>query len=70
MTRYDKARSGKRSYVKPALTRVELVPDEAVLGNCRVTTASTGRGSTPYCRSSDMCSLLGSSTTQAGPQQR
>ena len=50
----------KPPYSKPELRRVELRPDEAVLGNCK-TTGSAGPGSGSSCApSGSSCSTQGS----------
>jgi hypothetical protein len=47
----------KKPYVKPEVTQVDLVPEEAVLGNCK-TANSSGPGR-PLC-STIMCMTQGS----------
>lgn len=48
----------KKSYAKPAITEVKLRPDEAVLGNCKIS-GSAGPVSTS-CASPTACSSLAS----------
>jgi hypothetical protein len=52
--------AGKRPYASPVVSRVELRPEEAVLGNCKSTTAS-GVGNS-RCRVFPIppCSSIGS----------
>jgi hypothetical protein len=49
----------RRPYEPPSVERVELRPDEAVLGSCK--TGSAGGGPRAFrCRSAATCSTLGS----------
>ncbi len=70
MTSDRENRSGKRHYVKPAVTRVELVPEEAVLGNCRTTTRSSRVDLGDGCRNIGNACLYGTSAAQATPQRQ
>lgn len=36
------AQGGRKPYVKPEVRKVTLAPEEAVLGNCKVSAATTG----------------------------
>jgi hypothetical protein len=49
----------RKPYVKPVIASVNLIPDEAVLGNCK----GTG-GPTAY--SGDVCTLGGTSCLAEG----
>jgi len=49
----------KRTYQKPTLIEVALRPDEAVLGNCKVSGAS-GPGAFGSCKPVANCSSQGS----------
>ena len=50
----------KQPYVKPELKRVDLRPEEAVLGNCKVgTTAGPGSGGS-CAPAGSSCSVQGS----------
>lgn len=53
------ASAGKRPYVAPSVRRVELRPDEAVLGACKAATAGGGPRAS-RCRSVSTCSTIGS----------
>jgi hypothetical protein len=55
----DKRATDKSPYVKPSMKRVQLKPDEAVLGNCK-TTISTGSGQTPCHVTPNPCNVAGS----------
>lgn len=47
----------KKPYLKPQLRKVELRPEEAVLGNCK---SGVTAGPTPTCSAVGNCSTLGS----------
>ena len=49
---------GKKPYVKPQVKRVELKPEEAVLGACK--TASLGGPAQSKCNLPANCSSIGS----------
>ena len=53
--------AGKRPYTSPVVSRVELRPEEAVLGNCKSATAN-GPGGGGRCRRTPLppCSSIGS----------
>jgi hypothetical protein len=53
--------AGKRPYAPPAVSRVELRPDEAVLGNCKSASRGAGPGG-PTCARTPLppCSIAGS----------
>lgn len=53
----NKSSQPKKPYLKPQLRRVDLRPEEAVLGNCKTTGAA---GPTPTCDALGSCSTLGS----------
>ena len=48
----------RKPYLKPQLRKVDLRPEEAVLGNCK--TNGTTAGPTPTCVVVGSCSTLGS----------
>ena len=50
--------TAKRSYVKPAIRRVHLKPEEAVLGGCK--TASTSGPVHPHCTLPTPCAAIAS----------
>jgi len=50
----------KRLYDKPVLIRVPLRPDEAVLGHCKTTGASTTGPGNSNCHNPANCYSLGS----------
>jgi hypothetical protein len=54
----EKAIKEKKPYVKPEIKKVELRPEEAVLGNCK-TGVSAGPGS-GTCNTPSACSAIGS----------
>jgi hypothetical protein len=54
----EKESKEKKPYVKPEIKKVELRPEEAVLGNCK-TGVSAGPGS-GTCNTPAACSALGS----------
>lgn len=47
---------GKRSYQKPQIKEVKLVPEEAVLLNCKAVTGANRAA--PKCRSVSACTNL------------
>ena len=48
----------RKPYVKPAIASVNLIPDEAVLGNCKI---GSSLGPTVTCEIEAVsCSLVGS----------
>ena len=52
--------SGKRPYTKPAVAKVPLIPEEAVLAACKSGTAR-GPGQSPRCNKKlPVCSSIGS----------
>lgn len=55
----ERRRDGqKRAYAKPAVRRVALRPEEAVLGNCKTgTSVGPGQGT---CQVPSNCSTVGS----------
>lgn len=55
----EEAKGQKRPYVKPHIREVELRPEEAVLGNCKKSSASSGPLTSP-CNFPANCSTLGS----------
>ena len=64
MTSNSENTSSKRPYVKPTLTRVELVAEEAVMGPCYTNTASGRFRANPCRRFSGGCWVY----TQAAQQ--
>jgi hypothetical protein len=44
----------KKTYVKPQMTRVELTPEEVVLGACK-SSGGTGPGGLKLCR---LCGII------------
>jgi hypothetical protein len=48
----------RKPYLKPQLRKVDLKPEEAVLGNCK--TNNITAGPTPTCATVGNCSTLGS----------
>jgi hypothetical protein len=61
MTNEETPATGKRPYTPPCVSRVELRPEEAVLGNCK--SANIGAGpSGPRCARTPLppCNLAGS----------
>jgi hypothetical protein len=54
----DKQRTQKKPYQPPKLRRVELRPEEAVLGNCKVSGVS-GPGNGGTCTMVTSCSTVG-----------
>ena len=42
-------KTGKKKYTKPEIVKVELVPEQVVLGNCRTSTSSA-RATGPNCK--------------------
>jgi len=57
--KHDQAARVKKPYQKPTLIEVALRPDEAVLGNCKVSGAS-GPGGRGTCHPIGNCSSQGS----------
>ncbi len=55
----NESRGGKRPYQTPDLVRIELRADEAVLGACKSSSTSTGRGGMCVVGSSH-CNQVGS----------
>jgi hypothetical protein len=53
------ARQQKKRYDKPKLRQVDLRPEEAVLGNCKVT-GTSGPGGVGACVTVGACSSQGS----------
>lgn len=49
MTKQKSMNADKKKYSKPLITRVELVPEQVVLGNCRTDTSSN-RAAGPHCK--------------------
>jgi hypothetical protein len=49
----------KKAYTKPTLIEVALKPDEAVLGNCKVS-GTSGPGGSGNCKPVANCSSQGS----------
>lgn len=47
----------KKTYVKPQLRKVDLKPEEAVLGNCK---SGATAGPSATCSTPTACSTLGS----------
>ncbi len=62
MTEKDRPASeaplSRRTYEPPSVERIELRPEEAVLGSCK--TGSTGGPRASRCRSLATCSTIGS----------
>jgi hypothetical protein len=54
----SKKRNTKRSYAKPAMRRVHLKPEEAVLGGCK--TAATSGPVHPQCTVPTPCAAVAS----------
>jgi hypothetical protein len=54
----NKKSNAKRSYAKPAMRRVYLRPEEAVLGGCK--TASTSGPVHPQCTTPTPCAAVAS----------
>jgi len=52
------AATARRPYEPPTVLRVELRPEEAVLGSCK--TGSSGGPRAGRCRSAATCSTIGS----------
>jgi hypothetical protein len=46
-------KKGKRSYQKPQIKEVRLIPEEAVLANCKSATGTNSKS--PRCRSIAAC---------------
>jgi hypothetical protein len=55
----EEAKGQKRPYVKPQIREVELRPEEAVLGMCKKSSASSGPLTSP-CNNPLACNPLGS----------
>jgi hypothetical protein len=49
MTEQKHVKTGRKKYSKPEITKVELVPEQVVLGNCRTTTSSN-RATGSHCK--------------------
>ncbi|MDF1512974.1 MAG: hypothetical protein P1S60_04100 [Anaerolineae bacterium] len=50
----------RKHYCKPAVEAVSLVPDEAVLGGCKMTSGALGIGQTGDC---NLASCVGNATS-------
>jgi hypothetical protein len=51
--------NSKKAYQKPSLKAVNLVPEEAVLGNCKSLSSGASKGSATICKNSG-CKSIGS----------
>jgi hypothetical protein len=58
--RNDASTRRKKPYTKPEIRQVALRAEEAVLGVCKATTASTGPGSSVKCNVVGNCQGMGS----------
>jgi hypothetical protein len=54
------APDGRRPYAPPTVERVELRPEEAVLGACKNQTAGAGPRQPSSCRAVSACASIGS----------
>jgi hypothetical protein len=52
--------AGKRPYASPTVSRVELRPEEAVLGNCKNVTLGAGPGNSRCRTLLPACASIGS----------
>jgi len=50
----------RRAYSKPELVQVPLRPEEAVLGNCKLTSGTAGPGGASSCNPVGNCMTIGS----------
>jgi len=58
MMESESERVAKRMYEPPKITTINLRPEEAVLGNCKISgTAGPGH---PGCNAAPVCSSVGS----------
>jgi len=58
---HDPVAPARRAYAPPRLTRVHLVPDEAVLASCKTTTTQGPLGASLKCTGTPaLCSHSGS----------
>jgi len=39
----------RKSYIKPGIERVNLVPEETVLGGCKADNVTSGMSNAPHC---------------------
>ena len=55
-------KKGKRSYQKPQIKEVKLIPEDAVLANCKATVAASQNSKSGRCQTTAACEnrLLGS----------
>jgi len=58
MQENSRPQQSKKPYERPSIKRFPLRPDEAVLGNCKVTGTSGASGNN--CQSLGACRVIGS----------
>lgn len=58
MTQPDNDKVGKKAYEQPKIVSISLRPEEAVLGNCKI--SGTGGSSQGACSVPTACHTIGS----------